>query len=85
MEAVAGLKPIAYALDGFAVYGSKEPDGYSTLTLDQFHGHEWNGNYHYHGTTTYPFMIGSMRGKVTLDPNHSSRKTNYSTGAHNSL
>ena len=69
LEAAAGLKPIAYAFDGFAAYGSKEPDGSSMLALDAYHGHEWNGNYHYHGTTTYPFMIGSMRGKVTLDPN----------------
>jgi hypothetical protein len=75
LETVAGLKPIAYALDGFAVYGSKEPDGVSMLTLDLYHGHEWNGNYHYHGTITYPFMIGSMRGKVTLDPNTTAPET----------
>lgn len=58
--------PIAYALDGFAVYGTKEPDGSDMETLDANHGHEWNGRYHYHGTDTYPFMIGAMVGKVTL-------------------
>ncbi len=69
LEATSGLKPIAYALDGFALYGSKEPDGSTMLALDSYHGHTWtNGVYHYHGTTSYPYTIGSMRGKVTLDP-----------------
>ena len=27
-----------------------------------------NGVYHYHGTSTYPYVVGAMRGKVTLDP-----------------
>ena len=65
----SGLKPIAFALDGFAVYGTKEPDGSAMKTLDANHGHEsTNGVYHYHGTTDYPYVIGSMRGKVTTDP-----------------
>ena len=65
----SGLKPIAFALDGFAVYGTKEPDGSAMKTLDANHGHEGtNGVYHYHGTTDYPYVIGSMRGKVTTDP-----------------
>ncbi|MCX8482994.1 MAG: YHYH protein, partial [Crocinitomicaceae bacterium] len=45
--------PIAYALDGFAVYGTVEPDGSALLPLDANHGHYWtNGVYHYHGTAT---------------------------------
>lgn len=65
----SGLKPIAFALDGFAVYGTKEPDGSAMKTLDANHGHEGtNGVYHYHGTTDYPYVIGSMRGKVSTDP-----------------
>lgn len=68
-EATSGLQPIAFALDGFAVYGSKEPDGSAMTTLDQYHGHVGtNGVYHYHGTTTSPYMIEAMRGKVSLDP-----------------
>lgn len=68
-EATSGLKPIAFALDGYAVYGSKEPDGSSMLALDQYHGHTGgNGVYHYHGTTTTPYMIEAMRGKVSIDP-----------------
>ena len=68
-EATAGKNPIAMALDGFAIYGSKEPDGTTMQALDTYHGHSINnGVYHYHATTTYPYFIGSMRGKITLDP-----------------
>jgi len=60
--------PCAFALDGFAVYGSKEPDGNNMAALDTCHGHYGNnGVYHYHGTTTAPYMIGYMVGKVTED------------------
>jgi len=68
LSTVSGLKAIAFALDGFAVYGTKEPDGTVMLTLDTNHGHEWKGNYHYHGTSNYPYVIGAMKGKVSLDP-----------------
>lgn len=61
--------PIAFALDGFAVYGAKEPDGAPMAGLDTCHGHGLgNAVYHYHGTSTYPYLIGAMRGKVSLDP-----------------
>ncbi len=63
------LAPIAMALDGFAVYGTKEPDGVAMQTLDTSHGHVYNGGvYHYHGTTDYPYVIGAMKGVVTSDP-----------------
>lgn len=69
LSALSGLQPIAFALDGFAVYGSKEPDGSSMQSLDTCHGHiGYNGVYHYHGTTTYPYVVGAMKGKVSLDP-----------------
>ena len=68
-EATAGKNPIAMALDGFAIYGSKEPDGTTMQTLDANHGHSiGTGVYHYHATTTYPYFIGSMRGKVSVNP-----------------
>jgi len=68
-EATAGKNPIAMALDGFAIYGSKEPDGTIMQALDAYNGHSIaNGVYHYHAITTYPYFIGSMRGKVTIDP-----------------
>ena len=61
--------PIAFALDGFAVYGAKEPDGSTMQPLDTCHGHIFNSSvYHYHGTNTYPYVVGAMKGVVTTDP-----------------
>lgn len=62
--------PIAFGLDGYAIYGSKEPDGTSMQNLDANHGHLFNGVYHYHGTSTKPYMIAKMAGKVTEDNTH---------------
>lgn len=59
--------PIAYALDGYAIYGAKEHDGSAMASLDANHGHSYGGTYHYHGTTTFPYMIGNMVGQVTED------------------
>lgn len=68
LEASSGLKPIAFALDGFAIYGQKEPDGTQMKPLDDFHGHQdLNSSYHYHGTKDYPYTIGAMRGVVKTD------------------
>ncbi len=44
-------------------------DGTNMASLDTCHGHTGtNGIYHYHGTADYPYVIGAMKGKVTLDP-----------------
>ena len=62
--------PIAFGLDGYAVYGNLEPSGSAMTNLDANHGHfGTNGVYHYHGTTTAPYMIGNMVGAVTEDAN----------------
>ena len=68
LEALVGRgKPIAYALDGFPIYGSTEPDGSAIPGLDEFNGHfAKDGSYHYHGTKTYPYINGGMRGVVTV-------------------
>ena len=63
-------KPIAFGLDGFAVYGNTEPDGTPMQVLDSYNGHLFNGTYHYHGTAAAPYMIGSMVGEVTEDATH---------------
>jgi hypothetical protein len=60
-------KPIAVALDGFMIYGNKEPDGLPMQSLDAYNGHTYSSSYHYHGTSTYPYIMGSMRGKVSID------------------
>jgi hypothetical protein len=62
--------PIAYAFDGFAVYGNLEPDGVNMVVLDDNHGHYYNGEYHYHGTTDSPYMIAKFAGVVTEDSTH---------------
>ena len=63
--------PCAFALDGFAVYGSVEPNGSPMGTLDANHGHfGTNGVYHYHGTAAAPYMIAKMAGQVTEDTTH---------------
>lgn len=60
--------PIAFALDGFAVYANHEPDGSPMLPLDDNHGHfDGAGSYHYHGSAAAPYMIGNMVGQVTED------------------
>lgn len=68
LQAIVGdTNPIAYALDGFPIYGDKEPDGSPMRALDEFNGHtDANGDYHYHGTTTYPYINGGLRGTVIV-------------------
>ncbi len=67
-EAVGSGNPIAYALDGFAIYGSVEPDGSPLGELDEYNGHIGSdGVYHYHGTTTYPYINGGLVGVVQAD------------------
>ena len=66
----AATLPIAFGLDGYAVYGSLEPSGSTMSALDANHGHYGtNGVYHYHGTRSAPYMIGNMVGAVTEDAN----------------
>lgn len=60
--------PLAFALDGFAIYGNTEPEGTTQLPLDSNHGHYGkDGMYHYHISSAAPYMIKNMVGKVTED------------------
>jgi len=60
----AGL-PVAYALDGYAIYGLTEPDGAAVTGLDAFNGHTTPAlGYHYHGSKTYPYLNGGFHGEV---------------------
>ena len=56
-------QPIAYALDGFPVYGeTKKP-------LDEYLGRfNADSSYQYHTVKEYPYLIAGMRGKVTFNP-----------------
>jgi hypothetical protein len=68
LQSVVGDKaPIAYALDGYPMYGSVEPNGQPMQALDTAtHGHQWQGDFHYHGTATYPYTCAAMYGQVTV-------------------
>ena len=59
--------PIAYALDGYPIYGATESDGSAVKNLDRFNGHsDASGQYHYHSTRTYPYINGGFHGEVNL-------------------
>lgn len=64
-RAVGAGKPVAYALDGYAIYGFTEPDGSAPGKLDAFNGHTTPAlGYHYHATKTYPYLNGGFHGEV---------------------
>lgn len=64
-EIVGQGRPIAYALDGYPIYGFTEPDGAPVRPLDALGGHEDGaGGYHYHATHTYPYLNAGFRGEV---------------------
>lgn len=58
-------KPVAYALDGYPIYGYTEPDGSEVRGLDEFNGHSSPElGYHYHATKKYPYLNGGFHGEV---------------------
>ncbi|NBV35436.1 MAG: DUF1566 domain-containing protein, partial [Proteobacteria bacterium] len=72
-------KPVAWALDGYPIYGFVEPDGNAMATLDSDGGHDvGNGwGYHYHaigttatdashpyGTPQSPYLMNAFHGNV---------------------
>jgi phosphatidylethanolamine-binding protein (PEBP) family uncharacterized protein len=64
-ETLGKTLPIAYALDGYAIYGLAEPDGSAPKGLDPFNGHTTPAlGYHYHASTRYPFINGGFHGEV---------------------
>jgi hypothetical protein len=66
LQEIAGKKvPIAYALDGFPIYGETEINGKPAVGLDEFNGHfDSKKKYHYHSTKTYPYINGGFKGVV---------------------
>jgi hypothetical protein len=67
LEKVVGKgRPIAWALDGYPIYGYTEPDGAPVKGLDRLGGHaDADGNYHYHAQKQYPYLNGGFHGVVT--------------------
>lgn len=66
LQAALGDKlPIAFALDGYPIYGLKEPDGSRPASLDVFNGHDRGAaGYHYHASTNYPYVNGGFHGQI---------------------
>ena len=66
LQATVGKgQPIAYALDGFPIYGLTEPDGSPLGKLDECNGHHDSKlGYHYHASTKYPYVNGGFHGEV---------------------
>ncbi|WP_178985220.1 YHYH protein [Winogradskyella helgolandensis] len=62
-DQVGAGNPVAYAVDGFPVYGE------TTDALDAYLGKmNVDGSYQYHTIKDYPYFIAGMRGEVVLDP-----------------
>lgn len=67
LEKVVGKgKPIAYALDGYPIFGYTDAEGKEPNDLDDLNGREEENGYKYYSTRTYPYINGGMRGKVTV-------------------
>jgi phosphatidylethanolamine-binding protein (PEBP) family uncharacterized protein len=63
--AVGKAMPVAYALDGYPMYGLAEPDGSPTGPLDECHGHATAAlGYHYHAAERYPYVMAGFHGEV---------------------
>ncbi|MDR3615499.1 MAG: YHYH protein [Candidatus Obscuribacterales bacterium] len=67
LQAIVGKdQPIAFALDGYPIYGLTEPDGSQPAGLDAFDGHTSTKlGYHYHASNKYPYVNGGFHGQVT--------------------
>ena len=64
-EIVGRALPIAFALDGYPIYGLTEPDGTPPTQLDACQGHATpQFGYHYHAATKYPYVNGGFHGEV---------------------
>ncbi|HRF60530.1 MAG TPA: YHYH protein [Fimbriimonadaceae bacterium] len=64
-KAIGKGLPVAYALDGYPIFGLTEPDGSAVKGLDRFNGHTTAAlGYHYHGSLTYPYLNGGFHGEV---------------------
>lgn len=66
LEKIVGAgQPIAYALDGYPIYGYQNVRATDFAPLDGLNGHkDAAGNYHYHATESYPYLNGGFYGAV---------------------
>ncbi len=66
LEATTGKEhPIAYALDGYPIFGYQDEQAADFAPLDSLGGQkDAEGNYHYHAQKTYPYLNGGFYGEV---------------------
>ncbi len=65
-ETTGKAQPIAYALDGYPIFGYQDEQADDFAPLDTLGGHkDADGQYHYHATKTYPYLNGGFYGEVT--------------------
>lgn len=72
LQSVVGTtNPVAWALDGYPIYGYSEPDGSSVQSLDADGGHtNVTGGYHYHAIGSsasgpqIPYLMSAIHGTV---------------------
>lgn len=58
--------PVAFALDGYPLFGLTCENGKVPTDLDAMNGHiTAKRGYHYHATKTYPYLNGGFHGEVT--------------------
>nr|XP_039254446.1 uncharacterized protein LOC120331432 [Styela clava] len=60
---------IGVAFDGFPIYGPNDADGtlLTTADLDECNGKVTNGEYRYHITNDFPYIMGCYNGTVRSD------------------
>ena len=69
MNGLTASQPVAWALDGFPIFGFNEVDG-ATLnrtTLDELNGHTFNNKYHYHASMVRPYINKGFKGTLQTD------------------
>lgn len=68
---VGDTHPLAYALDGYPIYGDKEPDGADiSVTIDVNQGHTHGVfDYHYHALANADYAIKGLYGVVNVSGN----------------
>ncbi len=67
LEKIVGKgNPIAYALDGFAIYSYTDASGKEPKDLDEYNGRMEKEGYRYYSTRKYPYINGGLRGEVTI-------------------
>ena len=60
---------LGIAKDGFPIYGIKDENGneLTSADLDQCHGRMYNGQYQYHMTRDFPYILGCFKVMVGYD------------------